>query len=69
MTHINPIKTNDPLFYINKSSNHPPQIINQLPRIISDKLSRNSSNKKVFNASTGEYEQALKRSGYSNISL
>ena len=62
-------KPNDPLLYINKSSNHPPQIINQLNRIISDRLSRKSSNKEVFNASKGEYEQALKLSGYSNISL
>ena len=62
-------KQNDPLLYINKSSNHPSQIIKHLPRIISDKLSRNSSNKEVFNASKGEYEQVLKRSGYSNTSL
>ena len=27
-------KPNDLLSYINKSSNHPPQIINQLPKII-----------------------------------
>ena len=44
-------KQNNPLLYIKKSSNHPPQIIKQLPRIISGKLSRNSSNKEVFNAS------------------
>ena len=62
-------KPNDRLLYINKSSNHPPQIINQLPKIISDRLSRNSSNKEVFNTAKGEYEEALKRSGYSNISL
>ena len=62
-------KPNNRLLYINKSSNHPPQIINQLPKIISDRLSRNSSNKEVFNTAKGEYEEALKRSGYSNISL
>ena len=62
-------KPNDRLLYINKSSNHPPQIINQLPKIISDRLSRNSSNKEVFNTAKGEYEEALKRSGYSNFSL
>ena len=62
-------KPNDRLLYINKSSNHPPQIINQLPKIISDRLSRNSSNKEVFNTAKGEYKEALKRSGYSNISL
>ena len=41
-------KLSDRLLYINKSSNHPPQIINQLPNIISDRLSRNSSNEEVF---------------------
>ena len=70
MAYINPIiKPNDQLLYISKSSNHPPQIINQLPRINSDRLFRNSSNKEVFNTAKGEYEEALKRSGYSNISL
>ena len=67
MAYINPIKNQT--IYINKSPNHPPQIINQLPKIISDRLSRNYSNKKVFNTVTGEYEEALKYSGYSNISL
>ena len=62
-------KPNDALLYTNKSSNHPPQIINQLPRIISDRLSKNSSNKEVFNTSKGQYEEVLKRSDYSNISL
>ena len=52
-------KPNDRLLYINKSSNHPPQIINQLPKIISDRLSRNSSNKEVFNTAKGEYEEAI----------
>ena len=56
-------KPNNPLSYLNKSSNHPPQIINQLPRIISYRLSRNSSSKEVFKASKGEYEQFLKRNG------
>ena len=62
-------KPNGRLLYINKSSSHPPQIINQLLKIISDRLSRNSSNKEVFNTAKGEYEEALKCSGYSNISL
>ena len=70
MAYINPYKKpNEKLLYISKSSNHPPQIIMQLPKIISDRLSRNSSNKEVFNTAKREYEEALKRSGYSNISL
>ena len=62
-------KPNNRLLYINKSSNHPPQIINQLPKIISDRLSRSSSNNEVFNTAKGEYEETLKSSGYSNISF
>ena len=62
-------KTNNPLLYINKISNHLTQIINQLFRIISDVLSRNSSIKELSNACKWEYEKVLKRSGYSNISL
>ena len=52
-------KPNEKLLYTNKSSNHPPQIIMQLPKIISDRLSRNSSNKEVFNTAKGEYEEAI----------
>ena len=62
-------KPNGRLLYINKSSNHLPQIINQLPKIISDRLSKNFSNKEVFNTAKWEYEEAIKRTGYSNISL
>ena len=70
MAHINPTKKpNDTLLYINKSSNNTPQIINQLPRNITDRLSRICSNKAVFHISKEEYEKVLKRSGYSNISF
>ena len=62
-------KPNDTLLYINKSSNHPPQIINQLPRIICDRLSRNTSNKEVFNTFKEQYEKVLKRSDDSNFNL
>ena len=62
-------KPNDSLLYIKKSSNHPPQIIKQLPQIINDRLLKNSSNEEVFNKSKGKYENALKHSGYNHISL
>ena len=48
-------KPDDLLWYINKSSNYPPQIINQLPKIINESLSRNSSNEEVFNSSKYPY--------------
>ena len=49
-------KPNDQLLYVNTSSNHPPQIIKQLPTSISNRSSNNSSNKQVFEMSKGEYE-------------
>ena len=62
-------KSHDQLLYVNTSSNHPPQIIKQLPTSISNCLSNNSSNKQVFDMSKGEYEKALRESGYKNVSL
>ena len=62
-------KPNNPLLYINKSCNHQPQMIYQLRRIYTDRLSRNYSNNEVFNASKGEYEETLKCCGYSIISF
>ena len=57
-------KPNDKLIYIDVSSNHPPQIKKQLTKIISDMLSRNSSNAGIFNNTTLEYEEALKKCGH-----
>ena len=62
-------KPNDLLSYINKSSNHPPQIINQLPKTINQRLFRNSSNEEVFNSSKYQYEKALRDSGYTDFQL
>ena len=52
-----------------KSSNHTPQIIKQLPKIISDRLSKIFSNEDIFDESKGEYEDVLKQSGSNNINL
>ena len=62
-------KPNDTLLYIHTSSNHPKQIINQLPETINKRLSKNSSNATVFEKSKTEYEEALQKSGYKNVTL
>ena len=62
-------KPNDTLLYINTSSNHPPQVIKQLPSLIADRLSKNSSNKEMFGKAKPEYEKALKDSGYDSVEL
>ena len=62
-------KPNDSLMYINTSSNHPPQVLKQLPTSIAERLSNNSSNETVFNSSKSCYEEALEKSGYPNTEL
>ena len=52
-----------------KILNHPPQIIKQLATIISNRLWKNLTNEEIFNESIGEYDNALKQSGYNNINL
>ena len=56
-------KPNDLLLYINISPHHLLQIINQLPKIINEHLSRNSSNDEVFNSSKYHYKKALRDNG------
>ena len=62
-------KPNDNLMYINTSSNHPQQILKQLPISINHRLSKNSSNETIFNESKTEYIAALKSSGYKDPTL
>ena len=51
-------KANESLLY----SNDPPQVIKQLPTSISERLSNNSSNEEIFNASKYQFETVLKNS-------
>ena len=55
-------KPNDNLTYINTSLNHLPITIKQLTKTISERLY--SSSTEIFNISKIEYEDALKKSGY-----
>ena len=57
-------KPNDKLLYVNTSSNHPPQVIKQLPSSLSKRLSNNSSNETIFNEAKHDYENTLKDCGY-----
>ena len=57
-------KPNDKLIHIDVSSNYSPQIKKQLTKIISDRLSRNSSNADIFNNTKLKYEEALKKCGH-----
>ena len=50
--------------YIHVESNHPPNIIKQIPKTIEKRLSQLSSNEEIFNESAPFYEDKLHQSGY-----
>ena len=53
--------------YINIKSNHPPNIIKQLPASINRRISDNSYNEHEFNKAKPIYDDALKSSGYTEM--
>ena len=57
-------KPDNNIQYINTQSNHPPNIIKQLPKTIEKRLSEHSSNEDIFNNAKPVYEKALKDAGY-----
>ena len=52
--------------YIHTQSNHPPNIIKQVPLAIEKRISNLSSNEEIFKAATSFYEEALRKSGYNH---
>jgi hypothetical protein len=58
------MKPNNKLLYVNKQSNHPPQIIKSIPKGINNRLSTISSDDNVFARHIQPYQQALAASGY-----
>ena len=57
-------KPNDELLYINRHSNHPPNIVKHLPESIVNRLSALSYDEEVFNKAKTPYQNALKSCGY-----
>ena len=50
--------------YINKESNHPPNLIKHLQASIEKRLSNNSPEEKIFKESVIYYEDSLNKAGY-----
>ena len=57
-------KPNNTPLYIHKDSNHPPNIIKQLPSMIEDRISSLSCDVNEFNKAKSEYNKALRQSGF-----
>ena len=56
---------NDPI-YIHKHSNHPQNILIDLPKSISKRISDTSSDEEIFNNHIPIYQLALNNSGFNN---
>ena len=57
-------KPNDQPLYVNVKSNHPPNVLKQVPIGINKRFSTISSREEDFNANKQEYQNALNNSGY-----
>ena len=58
-------KPNSETVYINKHSNHPPNILQELPKAGNRRITDISCNQGIFDAAKSTYEQALRNSGCS----
>ena len=57
-------KPNSDILYVNNKSNHPNQILKQLPITINERLNNLSSNEESFNRIKHSYQSALKSANY-----
>ena len=57
-------KPNDNPVYKNKNSNHPPTVLQQLPKSVRKRISETSSDEQMFKESIPIYEEVLKKSGF-----
>ena len=55
-------KPNSETVYINKHSNHPPNILKELPNAINKRVTDISCNQDIFDTAKSTYEQALRES-------
>ena len=60
-------KPNDETIYVNAESNHPPNIIKQLPISIERRLCKLSCNEEIFQEASKHYQEALNKSGHTHM--
>ena len=63
-THAPYRKPNDTPLYVHVDSNHPPNVIKQIPHSINARLNSISSSKQTFDEAAPAYQQALDKSGH-----
>ena len=60
------MKPNDKPEYVNSLSNHPPEILKNIPIGINKRLANISANREVFEAATEPYREELNKCGYNH---
>ena len=60
------MKENDMPVYVNKQSNHPPQVLKNIPLGINERLSRISANEEEFRKAAPPNQEALIKSGFNH---
>ena len=58
------MKPNNNPLYNNKQSNHPPNVLKNIPLATNKRISSISSNEEIFNSAAPVYQEALRASGY-----
>ena len=58
------LKPNGAPIYVNAKSNHPPKILENIPKGVNRRLSSISANKEVFDQAAPLYQEALRKAGY-----
>ena len=59
-------KPGSELLYVNRKSNHPPSVLKQIPNGVAKRLSDISSSEEIFRNAAPEYQEALRKSGYTD---
>ena len=58
------LKQNNILQYVNTRSNHPPNILKNIPENINKRLNSLSKNENIFKEAVPPYQKALKEAGH-----
>ena len=58
------LKPNDTPVYVDAGSNHPPKVLENIPKGINRRLSTISASKEIFDKAAPTYQAALNKSGY-----
>ena len=58
------LKPNNTLLYVRSESNHPPDILKNIPESVNRRLSAIASDENQFKQSINPYQEALEKAGY-----